>query len=303
MNSLNYFKALSDSTRIRIYNVLQKHELSVNELVTLMDMGQSRISRHLKILTDSGLLKCRRNGVWAFYTSHKGSDIAVFSEAVQSLFSKEAPLRDDCRRAELMIEERSAKTRHFFNSIAHKWDVLKKDILGSFDINAAILDSIGETDHAVDLGCGTGELLTYLTRHAGQVIGVDSSAMMLAEARKRFSQGNIPVDLRLGELEHLPLKDREVDLAIISLALHHLSEPEIAIKEAHRILKDQGILIIAEFERHDNEMLRQEYGDRWLGFSSGEMKQWITDRLFSLCQVKSHNLNQSLVLNIYTCNK
>lgn len=303
MNSLNYFKALSDSTRIRIYNVLLHHELSVNELVALMDMGQSRISRHLKILTDSGLLQCRRNGVWAFYSGNKDPQIESFSNAVRPLFEEEHLLQDDGRRAALMVEERSAKTRQFFNAIAPRWDALKGDIMGAFDINAAILKDVGDFDQAVDLGCGTGELLLVLNHHARQVIGVDSSPMMLEEAHKRFSARGTRADLRLGQLEHLPLKNGEVDLAIISLALHHLSDPRAALDEAYRILKDRGALIIAEFERHDNEMLRQKYGDRWLGFSQDEMKQWITDSCFSLRQMKTHTLSQSLVLNIYTCMK
>ena len=303
MQSLNYFKALSDITRIRIYNVLLSFELSVNELVALMDMGQSRISRHLKILTDSGLLRCRRNGVWAFYSAAAEQGVRTFSKAVRDLLDHEASLKPDLESAALILQQRSETTRQFFNTIAHKWDDLKGDILGDFDLNTTVVEKVGTVGCAVDLGCGTGELLSVLTGHAGRVIGVDSSSMMLAQARKRFSDNGGEADLRLGELEHLPLKDREADLAVISLALHHLSDPQAALKEAHRILSKQGVLIVAEFDRHDNEMLRKTYGDRWLGFSVDDMKTWFNHNGYVLQDVSTHDLNPSLRLNIFTCQK
>jgi ArsR family transcriptional regulator len=303
MNSLNYFKALADSTRIRIFNVLLDHELSVNELVVLTGMGQSGISRHLKILTDAGLLVCRRNGVWAFYSADKTLKTATFGQAVRSFSGEDPSLNGDLERAEALIRDRQVVTRQFFNTIAHKWDALKSDILGSFDINGAITGHLAEVGSAVDLGCGTGELLWILKKKARHVIGVDSSPKMLDEARKRFGNGNGGVDLRLGELEHLPLKDGEADLSVISLALHHLSDPLAAIREAHRILKTPGTLIIAEFERHEDETLRKEYGDRWLGISRYEVEDWLARCGFSTVRVMVHPLEKTLVLNIYTSQK
>ncbi|MFA6008443.1 MAG: metalloregulator ArsR/SmtB family transcription factor [Desulfobacteraceae bacterium] len=300
MNSLTYFKALSDSTRIRIYNVLLDHELSVNELVTLLDMGQSRVSHHVKILADAGLLTCRRSGVWSFYSAEKGQAIAGFSEAVRSLFKEESSLGDDLKTAVKIIGERSVTTRQFFNTIAPQWDSLKKEILGSFDINQAISGNLEGFNVAADLGCGTGELMSYLKNKAGRVIGVDSSQKMLEEARKRFSRQSGYVDLRLGELEHLPMKDGEADLAVISLALHHLSEPQFAVKEASRVLTKGGTLIVAELEQHANETLRKNYGDRWLGLSKEDVSDWLVQCGFKLGTVTSHNLHKSLVLHIYT---
>jgi len=300
MNSLTYFKALADSTRIRIYNILLDHELSVNELVTLLDMGQSRVSHHVKILSDAGLLTCRRSGVWSFYSAEKGQAIAGFSQAVRSLFNEESSLGDDLDTAAKIIGERSVTTRQFFNTIAPQWDSLKKEILGSFDINVAISNDLEGFHVAADLGCGTGELMSYLKNKAGRVIGVDSSQKMLEEARKRFAGHNGDVDLRLGELEHLPMKDGEADLAVISLALHHLSEPQFAVKEASRVLVKGGTLIVAELEPHGNEALRKNYGDRWLGLSKEEVSDWLAQSGFKLGRITSHNLHKSLVLHIYT---
>lgn len=299
MECLNYFKALSDSTRIRIYSILLTHELSVNELVALLEMGQSRVSRHLKILSDSGLLNCRRSGVWAFYSAARNENNIDFLNSVTLLFKREAELRQDSQRALSIIEERSHKTRQFFNTIAHKWDRLKQDILSGLDLNQAIIEITGPCSDAVDLGCGTGELLEYLKSVSQHVIGVDSSSSMLEEAGKRFSEHDGIIDLRLGELEHLPVGNGEADLAVISLALHHMSIPSAAVAEAGRVLRVGGQLVVAEFERHDNEVLRDLYGDRWLGFTEDEITKWAAESGFGMKEIRYFELQQSLKLVLY----
>ena len=299
MKSLNYFKALADATRIRIYNILLENELSVNELVRLFETGQSGISRHLKILNDSGLLKCRRSGVWAFYSADQAPENIKFIESVQFLFEEESILNQDLLKVQRIIAERSLETKQFFNTIAHKWDLLKLDIMGDFDLNAEIIESIPPCLEVADLGCGTGELLTVLTECAEKVIGVDSSPNMLEESRKRFFDKNSPIDLRLGELEHLPLRDQETEVAVISLALHHLSDPGAAVAEAARILKPGGTLIIAEFEKHENERFQKTYGDRWPGFSESEVRSWLGDNHFIISSVSRYSVQQALTISVY----
>ncbi len=299
MKSLNYFKALADSTRIRIYNILLENELSVNELVQLFEVGQSGISRHLKILTDSGLLNCRRSGVRAFYSADQSPENEKFIGSVKYLFEEEFILNQDLLKVQRIIAERSLETRHFFNTIAHKWDLLKLDIMGDFDLNAVIIDNIPPCTEVADLGCGTGELLSILTKKAEKVIGVDSSQNMLEESRKRFFNNNSAIDLRLGELEHLPLRDQEAEVAVISLALHHLSNPGAAVAEASRILKPGGTLIIAEFQNHENESFRKTYGDRWPGFSEDEINSWIGSNHFIINSVSRYHVQQALTICIY----
>ncbi len=303
MNILHYFKALSDFTRIRLMNVLLNHELSVNELVTLTAMGQSRISRHLKILTDAGFLECRRDGVWAFYSANGNGSGRQFLDAIRYLFEDDMTLAQDLSEAAHLIEDRKIRTMQFFNTIAQKWDHLKQEILGDFDLNAAILKEIAPCSTAVDLGCGTGELLSYIKSVASHVIGVDSSAKMIEQARHRFSNTYRAPDLRLGELEHLPLSDGEADCAAISMVLHHISKPIVAISEVHRILKPGGALIIADLDKHTNEIMRESYGDRWLGFHCQEISNFLITNGFILKNVQSYNLNQNLVLNIFNAEK
>ena len=303
MEMLKYFKALSDLTRLRLVNVLLHHELSVNELVTLTAMGQSRISRHLKILMDSEILDCRRDGVWAFYSVSRHSDGRKFIDAVKYLFEEKAPLTQDLLTARRLIEDRKVKTMQFFNTIAQNWDHLKQDILGRFDLNAAILNHMPSCSTAVDLGCGTGELLIHMTSAASHIIGVDSSAKMIDQARQRFINTPISPDLRLGELEHLPLSDSEADCAVISMVLHHMSNPVAAMLEINRILKPGGALIIADFEKHTNETMRNTYGDRWLGFHRHEISDFLDASGFSLTHAQTYPLHQNLTLNIFYAEK
>ena len=299
MDALLYFKALADATRIRLVNTLLHHELSVNEIVALMDMGQSRISRHLKILSDAKILQCRRDGIWAFYSVSDHSETRKLIDGIAYLFSADPSLQQDLGNASRLIEERNIRTRQFFNTIATDWDLLKKEILGSFDLNQAIAQQIEPCATAADLGCGTGELIHYIKEKAPVIIGVDSSARMLAEARKRFVPKNGAPDLRLGELEHLPLRDGEAELAIISMVLHHLSDPVLAIQEAERILKPGGVLIIAELNKHQDETMRKAYGDRWLGFHSDEIKTFLQSAGLSLQHVRSYPIGHQLAINLF----
>lgn len=300
MISITYFKALADITRTRLFNILLHHELSVNEVVDLMGMGQSRISRHLKILTDSGLLACRRDGVWAFYSVDKSDPVKKFANSIKYLFNKEDLLDADIKKAKKIIENRKVDTNIFFNSIASEWDRLKNEILKDFELNATLIKSIKKGSIVADLGCGTGDLLTHLISHVERIIGVDSSSKMLDEAKKRFGRKNGNIDLRLGELEHLPIGNNEVDVAVLSLVLHHLANPAPAISESRRILKPGGKIIIADFEKHTHEKLRKTYGDRWLGFKKSQIKEWLKDNGFQIDTVKSHELNSTIKLNIFT---
>lgn len=303
METLNYFKALADETRLRLFNILLNHELSVNELALLMGMGQSRISRHLKILTDSGLLQCRRDGIWAFYSVSKGGKEREFSEAIRFLFHDGVEFAEDLKNADIVMNDRKKKSKQFFNRIAHEWDDLQQQIMGEFDLNGAILKHVGRCNYAVDMGCGTGKLLYNLKDLAVVAMGVDSSPVMLEQARKLFKEENGHVKLRLGELEHLPIGNSEADCVIISMALHHLSDPEKAIAEAERILNKKGTFIIADFEKHQNENMRDNYGDRWLGFSKEEIETFLSANGFSLIAMESFPMNQTLKLNIYKSEK
>ncbi len=303
MNALKYFKALSDETRIRLLNVLLRHELKVGELVSVLEMGQSRISRHLKILADAGLVENVREGVWGFYHASRRGRGRGFIDAVRYLFEEDAAYAVDIARAEQMIEARKSHTVRFFDHIAPRWDLFKGEIIGDFDLNRAIFNNAGSYSVGVDLGCGTGDLLELMRRHADKVIGVDSSPRMLEEARKRFKETRDAIEIRLGEIEHLPLSDGEAEFAVVSLVLQYLAKPEAAIAEVGRILRKGGHFILADFEKHNQRLLREQYGARWLGFSRAEVETWLTANGFELQKLDLYQLKKGLQLNVYYATK
>lgn len=298
-NAIRYFKALSDETRLRLTCVLRKYELSVNELVSILEMGQSRVSRHLKILTEAGLLSSRRDGLWVFYsavTEGKGAD---FLRAA-SPFLDDETMRADIVMAAQIIEERALKTRQFFNTIAEHWDTLSREVLGGFDLAGAVCDAMpGDCAVAVDLGCGTGIVLERMCGRAREVIGVDGSPRMLELSRRRFAalEGE-PVSLRIGDLSHLPLRDEEADFASINMVLHHISEPEGMLSEIRRALRPGGQLLVADFDQHDQERMRVEYGDLWLGFSEATMRRFLQSTGFEVISCIRRPVEQGLALNL-----
>lgn len=294
MKSGNFFKALADETRLRMVNLVRRRELNVNDIVAIMGMGQSRISRHLKILTDCGLLTFRRDGLWTFYTIQKSGDGADFLQAVSYLFDREPIFQADETEAQKWLAERSRETVRFFDSIAGDWEKLKREIIGDFDLNGLILGHIPVKGTAVDLGCGTGDLLAALIEKAERVIGVEKSPKMLEEARRRFAPGDRRLDLRIGELEHLPLREGEADTVVTNMVLHHLPDPVLAIREVFRVIKPGGPFLIVDLVRHSEEVMRERHSDRWLGFDPEEVSAWLNKAGFTRQQIDYFDLKRGL---------
>ncbi len=315
--ALAYFKALADETRLRLLHVLAHYELSVNELVSILQMGQSRISRHLKILTEANLLQWRRDGLWVFYTVTKEGDAQNFIKSMLPFVDANPLMQNDVHLGARCIEERALRTRQFFNAIAEDWDTLTEEILGSFDLAQAVCATLPKPcELAVDLGCGTGSVLEKILPHVTSVVGVDGSPRMLELARRRFApesthmgNGMNPegqegrVSLRIGELDYLPLRDGEADFACINLVLHHLSNPLCTLKEVHRILRQGGTVFIADFDKHTNEKMRENFGDRWLGFDHDTMTQFIHEAGLSLVSIQRTAVQKNLDLLLVVAKK
>ena len=298
--ALLHFKALSDETRLRLVHILLHYELSVNELVSILGMGQSRVSRHLKILTEAGLLTSRRDGLWVFYAAPRAGEERDFLRAVMPFVPADAVMRADLSMAAQILEERARKTRQFFNAIAEDWDELNREVLGAFDLPEAVCAAVPQgCGTAVALGCGTGAVLSRLLPLARGVIGVDGSARMLELCRRRFSQEDLAegrVSLRIGELSHLPLRDHEADFACINLVLHHLSAPEEGLREIRRIMAPGGRLFVADFLRHNDETMRSRYGDRWLGFEENELATSLEQAGFAVLDSARQPVGRGLAL-------
>lgn len=295
MEILKYSKALSDEIRIRLLAMLRDNELNVGEVVQVLGMSQPRVSRHLKIMHESGLLESRREGLWNFYRLAQSGNGNRFAESVSWLIEDETEIVEDRRRVAQVLAERNLETRKFFDEIAEDWERLQSDVFGDFNLNDELVSIVDDCSVVVDLGCGNGSLLEALLAKCGNVIGVDSSPKMLELAESRIGD-NDKVSLRIGELTHLPLRDWEADLAVISMVLHHLPRPDKAVAEAARTLARGGRLVVADFLVHSNERMRTEFGDRRLGFTEEELGRWISESGLESVDVRRFPVNEGLTV-------
>ncbi len=301
---LLFFKALADETRLRLANILLHYELSVNELVQILNMGQSRVSRHLKILSEAGLLLSRRDGLWVFYQSPKTGRAREFLDAALPFVTPSQIFSSDLEMAARVIEERVNRTRQFFNGVAEHWDELNREVLGDFDLSNAVINALPQPcGTAVDLGCGTGGVLKALLEKSQMIIGVDGSAKMLELCKRRFEADKLTddvVSLRIGELRHLPLADKEADFACLNLVLHHLPSPANSLAEVFRIMAPNGILFLSEFKRHNDETMRNRYGDQWLGFEEMELQGFLKLAGFTLLGIHEQPVRNNHKLFLIT---
>lgn len=297
--ALRYFKTLGDETRLRLLNILCFQEFNVQELMEILAMGQSRISRHLKLLQNSGIIESRRDGLWAFYRAVDQGPGLRFTESIRYLFDGDQIFESDIERAAEVLRTGNMQSRRFFDSLAPDWEIMKRSIIGELDLVGEIVNRVPRTESAADLGCGSGTLLAGMAERVQTVVGVDSSREMLAEARRRLEIEGRKFDLRIGELEHLPLRDQEVDSAVINLVLHHLRNPREGLLEARRILRKEGTLIVVDFCKHDEEIMRSRYGDQWLGFSTREIELWLEEAGFTIEEQQLFPVRMGLTVVLY----
>lgn len=296
--TLPFFKALADETRLRLLNALCRHELNVNELVLVLEMGQSRISRHLKILSAAGLLVSRRDGLWVFYKTPEEGPARHFIDAILPFIKDDPALKADLDMASGMIEERVHKTRQFFNSIAEDWDKLSREVLGTFDLARSLIRHMPVCPVAADLGCGTGNVLEAMLDKADAVIGVDGSPRMLELARRRFVDAPNRVSLRIGDLSHLPLRDHEAHFASVNMVLHHIPQPGEVLGEVRRVLAPGGLLVLTDFNTHSNDRMRTEYGDHWLGFEKDALHAMLAKAGFKVQKSDLARVERGLSLHV-----
>lgn len=274
---LQIHKALADETRLRLLRLLSRSPLNVNEVIDILRMGQSRISRHLRILAEAGLVTRRREGTWIYYEQSPDPEDKLVADTLVLISEHERPLPHfeiDMQRMEAAIERRRQQTRSFFDS-RRDGDELRHQSLDGAHYRQVALSLLPEhSDTILDLGTGSGLLLPALLERADRVIAVDASTTMLDLARASAGAAVDRCEFRLGDLEHLPVRDGEVDAVLACMVLHHLSAPATAMAEAFRALGDGGELAIVDLARHADEGLR-ELADLWLGFEPEEMNRWL----------------------------
>ena len=264
--------ALADSTRSRILLLLERHELTVNELRSVLQLPQSTVSRHLKVLADQEWIASRPEGTSRRYRAvekiEPGSRKLWHVVREQVITSPAAA--NDLRRVQTVLAHRRSKSQKFFSSAAGQWDRLRVELFGSRADLLGLLGLLDESWTVGDLGCGTGQLTESIAPFVHRVIAVDDSSAMLGAARRRLaSMSN--VEVKSGRLESLPIEDGSLDAALLFLVLHYVPEPEEAIAEACRTLKHGGRLLIVDMMPHDREDLLHEMGHVWRGFSEEQI--------------------------------
>lgn len=274
--TLNIFKALADDVRQRIVHALLGTELSVAELVEILGLPQSTVSRHLKPLREAKLVETRRDGTSIYYRRGDMLDEGELARGLETQL-RAAPFaaRDDAiiRR---VLEQRRKKSRDFFEKIAGRYGDLMQPGGGWTSLAAALAVGFAGKDVA-DLGAGEGDLSLLLARFAKSVVAVDQSQAMLREVKRRAKEAGLSASVKTaeGDLESLPLKSASVDAAFLSQALHHAAQPEKAIREAARITKPGGQVIVLDLARHTQEWVRDQWADQWLGFEEEELRTWM----------------------------
>jgi ubiquinone/menaquinone biosynthesis C-methylase UbiE len=284
----DHMATLSDPLRCRLLLLLERHELTVTEMCAVLQLPQSTVSRHLKTLADASWVVSRRDGTSRYY-SLSLDELDPGARRLWPLIREQVAStagadRDEARLASV-LERRRSKSAEFFSSASGQWDHLRADLFGSAFHLHALLGLLDPAWRVADLGCGTGQLTALVAPYVRQVIGVDGSADMLHEARRRFDrQSN--VDLRLGTLEAVPIDAGQVDIALMALVLHHLPDPGRALKEAARVLQRGGRVLIIDMLPHERAEYQQQMGHVWLGFSEDQTTRLLNGAGFADVRVR-----------------
>ena len=286
-STLKSLRALSDPTRLRIVALLEKSELSVNELQEITRMGQSRISTHLGLLQESGLLQSRREGKRTFYKLNAEAD-EVARQIIQlaARGAREMPEHPaDQVNLKRVVARRHDQARLYFNQVAGRFD-RSYGPGRSWQAFGQLLLRVMPPLVVADLGSGEGLLGELLARRAKKVIAVDNSEKMVAfGANKAKKNGLKNLEFRLGDLTDPPIDPQSIDLVILSQALHHAEVPAKAIEGAHKILKPGGQILVLDLLQHTFDKARELYGDRWLGFAESDLHRWLEEAGFKKVEV------------------
>jgi ubiquinone/menaquinone biosynthesis C-methylase UbiE/DNA-binding HxlR family transcriptional regulator len=278
---LGILRAAAEETRLRILALLGEGELTVSDLTDILGQSQPRISRHLKLLVEAGLIERHREGAWAFFhlTEH-GPAIAVLKSLLETLDRSDPQLLDDRARLAAVRAQRAQVAQAFFARLAADWDRIRSLHAPEAAVEAAILDALGDQPirNFIDLGTGTGRMLQLVAPLASRVVGLDASHAMLSVARANLERAGLSrAELRQGDIYAPPFPRDSFDLVLIHQVLHYLDDPARAIREAARLTAPGGRILVVDFAPHRLEFLREAQAHRRLGFTREQVAAWLDE--------------------------
>ncbi len=279
--SIDVLKAMAEPTRLRLLVLLSQGELSVKDLTRILGQSQPRISRHLKLLAEAGLVERAAEGSWAYFrlAEAAGSE-GLAARVLDTVDRADAVILRDRRRAEALRDEREVAAQTYFQTHAGEWDSIRALHVAEAEVEAAVAEVLGPGpfDLLVDLGTGTARMLELFAGRYRRAIGIDLSTAMLAYARAKLERAGLTqVQVRQGDIYDLPLADHAADAVVMHQVLHFLSDPQGAVREAARVLAAGGRLLIVDFAPHSLEFLREQYAHERLGFAGQQIAQWVAD--------------------------
>jgi ArsR family transcriptional regulator len=289
--------------------LLGREELAVLELCRILDQSQPRVSRHLKLLAEAGLVERFPDGAWVFYRRVETGEAGEFVAGVLAgVDPADAAFARDAERLAVVEMERAADAGEYFARNAARWDEIRSLYVSEASVEAEIVKAAGPGPFGrlVDLGSGTGRMLTLLGAAAGTTLGLDLSQQMLNIARNQVAEAGLAgCELRHGDIFATRLPDAFADLVVVHQVLHYLADPAAAVREAGRIVAEGGRLVIADFAPHALEFLREHHRHRRLGFADAEMERWLHDaglgevRVVTLPSTRS----EGLTVKIWTADR
>lgn len=284
-------KAAAEPTRLRILALLGDSELNVKDLTVVLGQSQPRISRHLKLLTEAGLIERFREGSWVYFRlADRGASGDLARRLVDSIDAGDRTIERDRVRAGALLRERVAEAQAYFEHNAAEWDQIRAEHVSEGEVEAAMLNALAADRIGlfVDLGTGTGRILELFADRYERGIGIDMSHAMLKHARSRLERAAASrAQVRHGDLYHLPIADGAADAVVMHQVLHFLTDPGRAIAEAARVLAPGGTLLIVDFASHEVELLRERFQHVRLGFADAQIRQWLAESGID-CELSRH---------------
>ena len=304
-------KAVAEHTRLRLLTILIRNELTVSEITYILDQSQPRVSRHLKLMCDAGILDRVQEGAWVFYrVTDKQPGRELCNTLIELIPDDDSVVQRDLARLETIRTEHTQQAESYFYKNARQWDKLRSLYVSEKKVEQAMLSALADVEikELLDLGTGTGRMLEVFGGVIEKGMGIDNNRDMLAIARAKLEENQLThCQVRQGDIHNVSLPSGSIDVITVHHVLHFLNDPQIVISESSRLLKSGGFLLVVDFAPHDIELLREEHAHRRLGFSDQEITHWCENSGFTMMSIEhlqaASKTNARLTVTLWVAKK